>query len=365
MKITLETATFIDSLRKAEAIAPRKGAVADTSYGIILECDADASSLTSKATDGVFFYSESIPILEIEGTGQAVWRVPSASFYGSVSKLPTKIGSQVVLADEGNLVTVKSGRTVIKVPMMKNENYPEFDFYDASEFTEFTNISGKSTKLKWATSSLTSDPKHCVYVRGDKMYATDRYRAARIELSSDMGISALYPPLTLGRVVPFGADVKISKQGTLLVISPDDYSQLCMSTMDDSDFPWQAIDKMMESEFEYSSAVPKSEFLRMLDGAAPLVGKKDVAAPIHLYIGSGEVAVYFQSEDGIFGDRIPAEGDCEEHKRIKFGVTLSFLRTAVDSLSDLVVIEYSEFKKIMRFNDGTYKAAIALRGLDE
>lgn len=361
MKITVETATLIDSLRKAEAIAPKRGNVSDTTYGIILESNVEDQSFTAKATDGVFFYVESIPILSIDGQGATTWRVPSSVFYGAVSKLPSRVGSQVTIEAEDNFVTVKSNRTLIKIPTMPHETFPEFDFYDPSEFHDFTNITGKSNRLKWTTSNIDNDSKSCVYVHDDRMFATDRYKAARILLDKPTGITALYPPVTLTRVISLGANVKVSKQDNLLVISPDDYSQLCMATMDDSDYPWKAIDKMLDAEMPYSSSVPKSEFLRMLDGAAPLVGKRDDSQPLTLFLGRGELAVYFQSEDGVFGDRIEAQGSCTKHSRFKFLVTHSFIRSVVDSVGDNVIMEYAEFGKSLRFNDGTYKAIIQLR----
>lgn len=361
MKIKLETATLIDSLRKAEAIAPKKGDASDITYGIILEVDAEQKSLVSKATDGVFFYMESISILEIDGEGREIWRVPSSVFYGSVSKLPSKLGSTVTLEYQAGMVEVKSGRTVIKIATTGHETFPEFEFYDSAEFMDFTNITGKSNKLKWATSNLTNDPKYCVFVCGNKMYSTDGYRAARIELDEDTGVTALYPPLTLSRVIPFGADVKVKKDGNLLVIAPDEFSQLCMATMDHSNFPYGAIDKMMENPCKYISYFEKSEAMRMLDGVAPLAGKNDELAEIVLFIGKGEFAVYFQSETGMFGDRIEARGDATEHARMRFTSTHSIIRSAIDSMSDTITMEYDANVKKLRFNDGTYKAIIALR----
>ena len=361
MKITLETATFIDSLRKAEAIAPKKGEFADTTYGIILEPNALEELLVAKATDGIFFYMESIPILSIEGDGSETWRVPSSVFYGSVSKLPSKMGSQVTVENEGNQVVVKSGRTVIKIPMMGWETFPEFDFYDSSEFREFTNITGKSNKLKWATSNINSDPKSCVYVRGDKMYATNNFKAARIVLDADTGVTALYPPLTLSRVVPFGADVRVSKEHNHLIIAPDDYSQLLMQLMDDSSYPANNIDKMMEEPYQYKSSFSKAEAIRMLDGVSPLMGKDDADKQLIMYIGKGELAFFYASESGSFGDRIEARGDCEGHARIKLCVTQSIIKSAIESMADSVEMEYAPGTMKLRFNDGNYQAVIALR----
>lgn len=361
MKITLETATFIDSLRKAEAIAPKRGEFADTTYGIILEPDAMEEQLVAKATDGIFFYMESIPILSIEGSGREVWRVPSAIFYGSVSKLPARMGSQVTVESEGSQVVVKSGKTVIKIPMLGWESFPEFDFYDSSGFREFTNITGKSNKLKWATSNINSDPKSCVYVRGNKMYATNNFKAARIILDSDTGVTALYPPLTLSRVVPFGADVRVAREDNHLIIAPDDYSQLLMQLMDDSAYPANNIDKMMDETYQYKSSFSKSEAIRMLDGVSPLMGKDDAEKNLIMYIGKGELAFFYASESGSFGDRIDARGDCETHARIKLNVTQSIIKSAIDSMADNVEMEYAPGVQKLRFNDGNYQAVIALR----
>lgn len=365
MKIKLETVTFIDSLRKAEAIAPKKGDVSETTYGIILEANAIEGSLVAKATDGIFFYMESIPILSIDGEGQdsTSWRVPSSTFYGAVSKLPKRMGSEVTIEQKDNQIVVLSGKTVIKMRLMADEVFPEFNFYDSSEFVEFTNITGKSNKIKWAVSRVTNDPKSCVMVRGDKMYATNNFVAARITLDKDTGLEVLYPPITLSRVIPFGADVRVSQADNMLVIAPDDYSQLLMATMDSSAFPYDALDRMIEStDLDLKSTASKSEISRMLDGVMPLLSKgSDEGNSVEIYIGKGELAFFYSGEEGTFGDRIDAAGDCVSHERIKLLATHSILRSAIESLGDIVTIEYSRGAKKLRFTDGNYTAIMALR----
>jgi len=365
LKITFETATLIDALRKAEAIAPKGGSGQDTTYGIILEPDADNQTFVAKSTDGTFFYMESIPIIDIEGTGKEIWRVPSSMFYGSISKLPARMGMQVTLTKEENQIVARSNKTTIKIATLSSETFPEFEFYDSTAFHEFTNITGKSNKLKWAISHASAEALSCVLVNGNYMYATNRYVAARITLDADTNLVALYPPLTLSRVVPFGVDVRVAKDGNLLVISPDEFSQLLMATMDPATFPSGAIDAMMIEHYEHKIQFSKNEALRMLDGVAPMLDKKvENGEAITIYIGRNEIAIFFQNESGAFQDAIEIQGvDCD-HKRLKFSVTHSIIRGAIDSMADNVEMEYSEIGPTslkFRFNDGNYSTVMMLR----
>lgn len=173
------------------------------------------------------------------------------------------MGSQVTVENEGNQVVVKSGRTVIKIPMMGWETFPEFDFYDSSEFREFTKHHfGKSNKLKWATSNINSDPKSCVYVRGNKMYATNNFKAARIVLDADTGVTALTAANSFQSCSVRSGRASFKEQNHL-IIAPDDYSQLLMQLMDDSSYPANNIDKMMEEPYQYKSSFAKSEAIRI------------------------------------------------------------------------------------------------------
>src|SRR5678816_933447 len=113
---TFEIAGLADTLKKAFACTPKKGAAWDKSAGIVFEFNpTDRESMIIRATNLDVYYMEWVDALKVSGPDSFVrWRFPSALITGVVGSLPIGSGKTVTFEDktgECKQLQMTSGRT--------------------------------------------------------------------------------------------------------------------------------------------------------------------------------------------------------------------------------------------------------------
>lgn len=356
-KVQFETATLADVVKRAAAVAPTRGDAFDRTAGIIMSIVN--GTVTIMATDTTVFYMEAV---HAEGrAGDTVdWRFPSIIFSAIISKLPMGSGSTVTIDDESEVprVVLRCGKTVAKFNLLDMKYYPMWNAVASESLNTVVGFGAAVKQVLWATSN--AEPLLAgVCLLPDGVCATDRYRAAKVELDLGLTEEMVVPGKILSQVIPDNGEVQIGQVGQNFMICPNPYIQIRTVLMGDK-FP--AVTKLLDQSWEMTSHFSKSEFLPMVTRALDFA-TGDRQAAMTVFIGKGEIALWMDnSETALFGDRTDASGDAETHKRHKINFNPQNLRDSVSTFpGEVVTMKYNVNggKPIIGFtNEGNYVSLV-------
>lgn len=368
-KVVFETSTIADCVRKADAIAPRRGSGFDKAAGIVIQITpGEDGNVVVMATDTDIFYMEVVGAISIEGE-QATWRVPSQVFASILGNLPSGNASTVTMDDslEKNRIQITSGRTKAKINSLDHKYYPFWDPFKTDDIITVSDLGSVIQRVQWACSASDGSLKS-IFLTKTSIFATDRYKVARIKLDTSIPEPVVVPCFQLGKVLPRNGDIKVSGSGKIFVAAPDNYTQIATTTVE---IPIPPIDKILDYEYKYLSSFNKTHFLAMLNRALAF-SSGDRQSVVTLITGKGDIAVMVDDQEvGLFGDVCEISGDAESHKRMKVKVGPAQLRDAVNSVpSETVSMRYNDpgdAPRLLKFDDGSgkYSCAITLSKGDE
>lgn len=327
-KITLETTSLADVIKRAAAIAPTRGDAFDKTAGVILQINALASTVTVMATDTSVFYMENMSVVGLEGDS-TTWRVPSQIFAGITGKLPMGSGNQVTMDDQVpgkfNKIVLRCNKLVAELNKLDMAHYPLWSAVDTSTLTPVQNFGAAVKQVMWAASN-TGTTLAGVALFPDSVCATDRFRMARVELDTGLVETLVIPGKILAKVLPDNGEVSIGHVGTNFMISPNEWTQIRTVTGAD---PYPNVAAVLGRQFDATSHFGKTEFMNMLNRSMDFTGGSREAS-VSMFLGKGEVALHMDNREvGLFGDLVDASGDAENHKRIKIIFLPENLRDAV------------------------------------
>lgn len=366
-KVTFETPTLADSLRKANAVAPTRGGNHSGMAGIIMKVVPDSENpVTIMATDGDIFYMETVGAIAITGE-PATWRMPSNALTAIITNLPMGNAHQVTLDDslEEGRVMIKSGRAKVKLASLDVSDYPLWEPFQTGEIITIPNFGKIIQRLKWACGER-SGTLRSVFITSDSLFSTDRFKAARVTMLTSLTGHVVVPNEQLVKVLPRDGDVKISQSNHIFVASPDDFTQVATTTYEESLLP---IGRILDAEYQYETNFSRQAMLASLNRALAF-DSGNRQSLIKLIIGKGEIGIVTNDQEvGIFGEQIDAHGAAESDKRRRLQVGPNTLRDILMSLeSDNVKMFYNdhdEAPKVLTFRDGSYACTIALSKRDE
>lgn len=217
MRVTLERSNLLKSLNHVHRVVERRNTIPILS-NVLLK--ATGASLEMKATDLDLEMTEATPA-QIERTGATT--VPAHLLYDIVRKLPD--GAEVMLktADDGNSMTVISGRASFRLQCLPQSDFPELS---AGSFSHIFRIDSSVLKhLIDKTQFAISTEETRYYLNGIYLHtiesggqlslrsvATDGHRLARADTEAPAGSEGMP-----GIIVPRKTVAELQK----LVDSPD------------------------------------------------------------------------------------------------------------------------------------------------
>jgi len=196
MRVTLERSNLLKSLNHVHRVVERRNTIPILS-NVLLK--ASAASLEMKATDLDLEMTEAIPAV-VERAGATT--VPAHLLYDIVRKLPD--GAEVMLktADDGNSMTVISGRASFRLQCLPQSDFPELS---AGSFSHMFRIDSAVLKhLIDKTQFAISTEETRYYLNGIYLHAiefggqlrlrsvaTDGHRLARAETEAPAGAEGM------------------------------------------------------------------------------------------------------------------------------------------------------------------------------
>ena len=343
-KVTFETATIADAIKKAARVAPSRGEAFDKAAGLVVEVNPDQEpSIVLRATNLDIYYREWIDTVDVEGEA-TIWRLPAALIASVMATLPIGSGKTVTLEEvkqgHGQHLLLKSGKTKAKFNLMMMDHYPEWDIFDPDDMEIIDDLGGRISMVEWAADK-SQVPLCGIYFTGDSLVSTDRYRVARTPLAvpnlPDQDV--IVPAGILGSILKQTGEVRIGFTETQMLLMPNETTQLRVVRFA-AEYP-PRINVIMNPSRTASVEVPKDQLLDIIRRASVFSGD-DRMPTIRLFLGSEEVAVMLDNADvGRIADVIDVPGQCA-HSRVEMKFTPKFLTDALDKVpNERVTLGYN------------------------
>ncbi|WKW85504.1 DNA polymerase III sliding clamp beta [Rhodococcus phage Reynauld] len=230
-RAVFETMTIADSLKKAEAVAPRPSAKShafDVAAGIMLELFPNGNGggqCRVRSTNLEVFYDEVIDVIEMEGPATQ-WRIPTSKFTGIIAALPMGTGGRVEMVQDGEWLNLRSKRTKGRVMRLPAMGYPTWEWFSDETLTTVQELGEKILQISWACDDQ-MEPYTGVYFDGQYAMGATQKRAGVVPCP----IAGLDGPITvpakvLGPVIRSAIEAKIGVIGNHLAIAPDPYTRI-------------------------------------------------------------------------------------------------------------------------------------------
>lgn len=335
--VTFESATIIDAVQKAAAIAPGKSGIAfDKAAGLLLQITPGSEvKVLIRATNLEIFHSEVIGCSEADGP-DVLWRLPSRLLADVLKSLPMGTGRTIKFVDAGLRVEVTSARMKLVIPKMDASFYPDWEMFEETSMTTVSALGGKIALVEWAADAAAGPPFGAVYLDGEFCIATDRYKLVKVPLEIKLDQAVMIPKGLSGTLRQLG-DVNIQVSGGRLQIMPDEYTQLECILYDGMYIPWRAVAK---TDYPMEVTVDKAHVLDVINRANAVAGA-DRMPVVKMYFGRGEIAAYMNNqEQGLLGDVIEVPGQIP-HTRVELRFTPKYITDCITHApSQKVILKY-------------------------
>jgi DNA polymerase III sliding clamp (beta) subunit (PCNA family) len=364
-RVTFEPAVIADAIKKAARIAPTRGGVEmDKAAGVILDIDPSGEvKCVIRATDTMTFYLEAINVIEVDGD-PVRWRLASQVVSGVMSSLAARKTPIIMSDGEGdNRVHIRCGSMKASPNLNPNNDYPSWDPSPSEDLSEVMYLGEALARVEWAAQKGGAAPYCGVLLDGKYLYATDRYRMARVPmLIPSLDREMLIPAWSLASVITGMGAVKVGRDGHLIVVEPNEYTQFKTLTYD-AGFP---ANKYTRFDAEYDAYVTFSakELVERINQASSFAGS-DRDPIVQLFLGKGRLGVFMENaETGEFGDWILLPGEAKhDWCKIKFAPKL-LLDCLTHGYDDKITLGYRPDKPNMPVilrTDGGYEVIVAPR----
>lgn len=294
--VKFETAALASVIANASRIAPTKGKELETYAGMFIEVRPDGSGeqeVSVRAANGDVFYTEYLDALEIDGP-EVDWRVPSMSMSGFMRNLPIGSGKIVTLEQIGGSLHVSQGRARCEFPLIKADYYPDWDMFDPQDTNPVRNFGDRIGQVSWAADKSDMPPLNGVYIDGQRLIATNRYRIAKIPCEVELGDSeaVTVPVGILSPILSQMVDIRVGVIGNYLCIAPNDYTQIkCVLFQD----PFPNVDPALTAEHDSAVLLNRDTVTDMVNRVLSVVNS-DRQIALRVTIGHGEIEFFVQGE---------------------------------------------------------------------
>lgn len=357
---TFETASLADSIKKAAAIAPSTGQAFDKAAGLVMEVHPEAGVVVLKATDMSAYYMEWITPSDISGPATR-WRMPSKMVAGFIGSLPIGSGKTTTLRQEDRTLHITSGRARCRFQLIDSEYYPSWESFGEDHLSVVESFGGRLKQVAWAVSTSNEPPFTDVYMDGEMMVATDRYKVATVPLSCDIEAPISIPPTSISSILKENGDIKIGVLGTMLHIMPDDSTQL-MAVISGTKYP--PVWNIMRRDYPEIIETNRTQLVDCIQRSRHAIGA-DRSPVLKTWFGREEIAFAVLQEGALIGDVVPCEGFATHSERFEIGFGHDNLLGALNnSPNDKITLGYDpgNIKANLYIDGGSgYEAWVAPR----
>ena len=367
-KVTFETATLADAIKKADRVAPGKGKAFDEAGGIVMELLPDQNLVALRATNQEIFYREWITAeIELgEGVeGPVSWRLPNMMVTPVITSLPIGTGKTVTFTEKesgvNNYIEFKSGRTKGKFNLMDMSYYPDWSVFDPDGLVQVADLGGRLSQVEWAVSKDTP-PMTGVNFNGTAVRATDKYRLAQVPLEVpglDEDNMVTVPGGMLGSILKQTGEVMVGFTEHQMLLMPNESTQIRLVLIGGQ---YPPVERVMKRDHTESVSFKKAELLEVVNRAIIAAGG-DRLPTLKMYLGGELINVLVKSETSSILDAIEVPGACL-HDRIEIMFTPKNIIDAISNApNETVTMHYLlTDNKIVRIDGGTgYEAWAVVR----
>lgn len=368
--VTFETATFADAIKKADKVAPAKGAAFDKAAGIVLDFDPSSPLPLAivKATNLEISSMEWVTVTEWAGE-RSTWRLSSFLLASLASSLPIGSGKTVTLHSEASghsyQVHLTSGKTKARMHPIDVSYYPEWGAFAPDKMFPAPDLGGRIDQVEWAASK--SDSRLAgIYIDGEYAVATDTIRLARVPLViPDLENPLVLPAGVLGSILKQTGDIQIGAGPQMLHIMPDDHTQIRSVVLD---VKYPKVQSVFERPFDSHIKTQRDSLLEVIR-RVDVFAQGERGSSIKLFIGKGEIAFYMKNEQmGQIGDIVETPGYAD-HDRYDISFTSKNLIDAISKCPNNEIDFYynlGQRKGMVKFDGGSgYEVWVMSRGISE
>ncbi|MDP3896526.1 MAG: DNA polymerase III subunit beta [Mesorhizobium sp.] len=315
MRVTLERANLLKSLNHVHRVVERRNTIPILS-NVLLK--ADGASLEMKATDLDLEMTEATAA-QVERTGATT--VPAHLLYDIVRKLPDGAEVMLKMADDGNSMTVVSGRASFRLQCLPQSDFPELS---AGSFSHIFRMESSVLKhLIDKTQFAISTEETRYYLNGIYLHtiesggtlklrsvATDGHRLARAETDAPAGSEGM-PGIIIPRKTVSELQKLVDNPDVAVTVELSDTkirftigSVVLTSKLIDGTFP--DYQRVIPTGNDKLLVIDRQSFAQAVDRVSTISSERGRA--VKMTIADGQVTLAVNNPDsGSATEEIPAD----------------------------------------------------------
>lgn len=338
MRVTLERSNLLKSLNHVHRVVERRNTIPILS-NVLLK--ADGASLEMKATDLDLEMTEATAA-QVERTGATT--VPAHLLYDIVRKLPDGAEVMLKMADDGNSMTVVSGRASFRLQCLPQSDFPELS---AGSFSHIFRMESSVLKhLIDKTQFAISTEETRYYLNGIYLHtiesggalklrsvATDGHRLARAETEAPAGSEGM-PGIIIPRKTVSELQKLVDNPDVAVTVELSDTkirftigSVVLTSKLIDGTFP--DYQRVIPTGNDKLLVIDRQSFAQAVDRVSTISSERGRA--VKMTIADGQVTLAVNNPDsGSATEEIPADYSSDP---IEIGFNARYLLDVAAQLS--------------------------------
>lgn len=292
-KVVFEVAAFASALGNAAKVAPTRGDSFEKAAGILLDISADECIVA--ATDTLVRYSTWLTPDSYDGDAKQIsWRLPRlfADVVGKLRHVRNKTLTLEQPAGQRHLI-LSHGTTKATFMLMDEMNYPRWNPFSPDDMFEVVGLAKAVSMVLPCVAKSGEPPLVGVYLDGEQVIATDRYKFALSPCKVPVGDPIVIPPAAITSVLKNNEIIKMRVDGSQVCIMPDEYTQISLTAYG-VDYP--TVTPILRRDWPVMGEIPKQGLLDTIDLVSTMTGSDRMPALICIF-GKQQLAVMVANEE--------------------------------------------------------------------
>lgn len=295
--IQFETAALAEAVKRANAIAPTKGAAFDQASGILLTAKPGDTSARLCSTDLRVYFSERVNIIEM-GEDSIRWRIPSEHLNSVTTNLPMGAGQGVRIEDNQGQVHMKCGKRKVNLRIGDPSLYPDWEEFDTTGMKSIPEFAQRIAQVGWAADRERSgDSMQGVHLDGSKAMATDSYKIAVVPCELPINQPVTVALASLSSIVRPGQESMVRAIDKMLEVTIDDHIQVSALLLEGK---YPDINRVIESVkplLTKSAKIDRVRFVEMIQHMVALTTGRDRLPNLRVILDPQEMTLRLSAQD--------------------------------------------------------------------
>lgn len=293
-KVVFEVAALASALANAAKVAPTRGEAFEKAAGIVL--DITPEECIVMATDTLVRYSTWLTPDSFEGeTKQVSWRLPSPVFADLIGKLKNVRHKTLTIEQPTGQeqIILSHGATKATFMLIDDEKYPRWNPFSPDDMAEVTGLARAVSMVLPCVAKSGEPPLIGVYLDGQQVIATDRYKFAMSPCQLPLKEPIVIPPSAITSVLKNNDIIQMRVEGSQVYIMPDEYTQISLTAYG-VDYP--PISTILRRDWPVMAEIPKQGLLDTIDLVSTMIGSDRMPVLICIF-GKQQLAVMVANEE--------------------------------------------------------------------